>query len=582
MSILKNLWWFFKEEKKPYLIGILSLSLVAFLNLIPPKIMGIVIDGITSQRLTKSELLWYLFWLIIAALAMYALRYVWRIYIFGTSYRLGRVMRFKLFEHFTKMSPSFYQRYRTGDLMAHATNDINSLTRLAGGGVMSAIDASITAIVTLLTMLFTISWQMTVIAVLPLPLMAYATSRLGRKTHKAFGESQAAFSELNNKVQESVAGIKVTKSFGYQRDEVAFFQEINQMTFKRNMRTMFYDVMFDPVVLLFIGLSYVLTLLVGAFMIKAGQVTIGNLVTFMTYLDMLVWPLMAVGFLFNMVQRGSVSYERISQLLEQASDVEESSHPLTTISNGSLTYDINHFSYDKEETLIDIHFRLEKGQTLGLVGQTGSGKTSLIKLLLREYDVTDGAICLNNHNIKNYRLKDLRHLMGYVPQDQFLFATSILENVRFGNPKLSVEEVEAATRLSHVYNDIMEMPQGFHTLIGEKGVSLSGGQKQRIAMSRAMILDPDILILDDSLSAVDAKTEHAIIENLKQTRQDKTTIITAHRLSAVVHADLILVLQHGRIIESGHHEDLVAAGGWYAKTYASQQLEMEVEDHEDK
>lgn len=582
MSILKNLWWFFKEEKKPYLIGILSLSLVAFLNLIPPKIMGIVIDGITSQRLTKSELLWYLFWLIIAALAMYALRYVWRIYIFGTSYRLGRVMRFKLFEHFTKMSPSFYQRYRTGDLMAHATNDINSLTRLAGGGVMSGVDASITAIMTLLTMLFTISWQMTVIAVLPLPLMAYVTSRLGRKTHKAFGESQAAFSELNNKVQESVAGIKVTKSFGYQRDEVASFQEINQMTFKKNMRTMFYDVMFDPVVLLFIGLSYVLTLLVGAFMIKAGQVTIGNLVTFMTYLDMLVWPLMAVGFLFNMVQRGSVSYERISQLLEQASDVEESSHPLTTISNGSLTYDINHFSYDKEETLIDIHFRLEKGQTLGLVGQTGSGKTSLIKLLLREYDVTDGAICLNNHNIKNYRLKDLRHLMGYVPQDQFLFATSILENVRFGNPKLSVEEVEAATRLSHVYNDIMEMPQGFHTLVGEKGVSLSGGQKQRIAMSRAMILDPDILILDDSLSAVDAKTEHAIIENLKQTRQDKTTIITAHRLSAVVHADLILVLQHGRIIESGHHEDLVAAGGWYAKTYASQQLEMEVEDHEDK
>ncbi|CAN2924456.1 ABC transporter ATP-binding protein [Streptococcus dysgalactiae] len=582
MSILKNLWWFFKEEKKPYLIGILSLSLVAFLNLIPPKIMGIVIDGITSQRLTKSELLWYLFWLIIAALAMYALRYVWRIYIFGTSYRLGRVMRFKLFEHFTKMSPSFYQRYRTGDLMAHATNDINSLTRLAGGGVMSAVDASITAIVTLLTMLFTISWQMTVIAVLPLPLMAYATSRLGRKTHKAFGESQAAFSELNNKVQESVAGIKVTKSFGYQRDEVASFQEINQMTFKKNMRTMFYDVMFDPVVLLFIGLSYVLTLLVGAFMIKAGQVTIGNLVTFMTYLDMLVWPLMAVGFLFNMVQRGSVSYERISQLLEQASDVEESSHPLTTISNGPLTYDINHFSYDKEETLIDIHFRLEKGQTLGLVGQTGSGKTSLIKLLLREYDVTDGAIYLNNHNIKNYRLKDLRHLMGYVPQDQFLFATSILENVRFGNPKLSVEEVEAATRLSHVYNDIMEMPQDFHTLIGEKGVSLSGGQKQRIAMSRAMILDPDILILDDSLSAVDAKTEHAIIENLKQTRQDKTTIIIAHRLSAVVHADLILVLQHGRIIESGHHEDLVAAGGWYAKTYASQQLEMEVEDHEDK
>lgn len=581
MSIVKNLWWFFKQEKKPYLIGIVSLSLVAFLNLIPPKIMGIVIDRITSQQLTKSQLLWYLLWLILAALAMYGLRYVWRICIFGTSYRLGRIMRFHLFEHFTKMSPSFYQRYRTGDLMAHATNDINSLTRLAGGGVMSAVDASITAIVTLLTMLLTISWQMTVIAVLPLPLMAYTTSRLGRKTHKAFGDSQAAFSELNNKVQESVAGIKVTKSFGYQAEELASFQEINQMTFKKNMTTMFYDVMFDPLVLLFIGLSYVLTLLVGAFMIKAGQVSIGNLVTFMTYLDMLVWPLMAVGFLFNMVQRGSVSYERISQLLEEHSDVKESRHPLATIANGPLTYDLNHFFYAKEETLTDIHFRLEKGQTLGLVGQTGSGKTSLIKLLLREYDVTDGAICLNGHNIKDYRLKDLRHLMGYVPQDQFLFATSILENVRFGNPQLSYEDVKEATRLSQVYDDIMDMPQRFDTMIGEKGVSLSGGQKQRIAMSRAMILNPDILILDDSLSAVDAKTEHTIIENLKQTRKDKTTIITAHRLSAVVHADVILVLQEGRVIERGRHEELVVAGGWYAKTYASQQLEMEVKDHED-
>ncbi|GFE44457.1 hypothetical protein ScFU6_02260 [Streptococcus canis] len=231
--------------------------------------------------------------------------------------------------------------------------------------------------------------------------------------------------------------------------------------------------------------------------------------------------------------------------------------------------------------MTDIHFRLEKGQTLGLVGQTGSGKTSLIKLLLREYDVTDGAICLNGHNIKDYRLKDLRHLMGYVPQDQFLFATSILENVRFGNPQLSYEDVKEATRLSQVYDDIMDMPQRFDTMIGEKGVSLSGGQKQRIAMSRAMILNPDILILDDSLSAVDAKTEHTIIENLKQTRKDKTTIITAHRLSAVVHADVILVLQEGRVIERGRHEELVVAGGWYAKTYASQQLEMEVKDHED-
>ena len=578
MSIIQKLWWFFKFEKRRYIVGIVALVLVSVLNLIPPMVMGRVIDAITSGRLTQDELLLHLFYLLLAAFGMYYLRYVWRMYILGTSYRLGQIMRSRLFEHFTRMSPAFYQNYRTGDLMAHATNDINALTRLAGGGVMMAVDASITALVTLLTMLFSISWQMTLVAILPLPFMAYATSRLGRKTHKAFGESQAAFSELNNKVQESVSGIKVTKSFGYQSDELASFQEVNDLTFQKNLQTMKYDSLFDPMVLLFVGSSYALTLLVGAFMVQAGQVTIGNLVTFISYLDMLVWPLMAIGFLFNITQRGKVSYQRIESLLSQESPVKDSESPLDGIENGRLDYAIESFAFEDEETLKDIHFSLEKGQTLGLVGQTGSGKTALIKLLLREYDVDQGAIYLNGHDIRSYRLADLRRLMGYVPQDQFLFASSILDNIRFGNPDLPFSAVEEATKLAQVYQDIHTMPQGFDTVIGEKGVSLSGGQKQRLAMSRAMILNPDILILDDSLSAVDAKTEFAIIDNLKETRKDKTTIITAHRLSAVVHADLILVMQNGRIIERGRHEDLLALDGWYAQTYQSQQLEMKGEE----
>ncbi|MCY7112800.1 ABC transporter ATP-binding protein [Streptococcus oralis] len=578
MSIIQKLWWFFKLEKRRYLLGILALILVAVLNLIPPMVMGRVIDAITGGQLSQQELLVNLLYLLLAALGMYYLRYVWRMYILGTSYRLGQIMRSRLFEHFTKMSPAFYQTYRTGDLMAHATNDINALTRLAGGGVMSAVDASITALVTLLTMLFSISWQMTLVAILPLPFMAYATSRLGRKTHKAFGESQAAFSELNNKVQESVSGIKVTKSFGYQADELKSFQAVNELTFQKNLQTMKYDSLFDPMVLLFVGSSYVLTLLVGSLMVQKGQITVGNLVTFISYLDMLVWPLMAIGFLFNITQRGKVSYQRIEELLSQESPVKDPECPLDGIENGRLEYDIDSFAFENEETLTDIHFSLEKGQTLGLVGQTGSGKTSLIKLLLREYDVDKGAIFLNGHDIRDYRLTDLRSLMGYVPQDQFLFATSILDNIRFGNPDLPLSEVEEATKLAQVYQDIVDMPQGFDTLIGEKGVSLSGGQKQRLAMSRAMILDPDILILDDSLSAVDAKTEYAIIDNLKETRKDKTTVITAHRLSAVVHADLILVLQNGQIIERGTHDDLLALDGWYAQTYQSQQLEMKGEE----
>ncbi|VKF82682.1 ABC transporter ATP-binding protein/permease [Streptococcus pneumoniae] len=576
MSIIQKLWWFFKLEKRRYLVGIVAL--VSVLNLIPPMVMGRVIDAITSGQLTQQDLLLNLLYLLLAAFGMYYLRYVWRMYILGTSHRLGQIMRSRLFEHFTKMSPAFYQTYRTGDLMAHATNDINALTGLAGGGVMSVVDASITALVTLLTMLFSISWQMTLVAILPLPFMAYATSRLGRKTHKAFGESQAAFSELNNKVQESVSGIKVTKSFGYQADELKSFQAVNELTFQKNLQTMKYDSLFDPMVLLFVGSSYVLTLLVGSLMVQEGQITVGNLVTFISYLDMLVWPLLAIGFLFNTTQRGKVSYQRIENLLSQESPVQDPEFPLDGIENGRLEYAIDSFAFENEETLTDIHFSLAKGQTLGLVGQTGSGKTSLIKLLLREYDVDKGAIYLNGHDIRDYRLTDLRSLMGYVPQDQFLFATSILDNIRFGNPNLPLSAVEEATKLARVYQDIVDMPQGFDTLIGEKGVSLSGGQKQRLAMSRAMILDPDILILDDSLSAVDAKTEYAIIDNLKEMRKDKTTIITAHRLSAVVHADFILVLQNGQIIERGTHEDLLALDGWYAQTYQSQQLEMKGEE----
>lgn len=575
MKLIKNLFWFFKLEKKRYIRGIFALSLVAVLNLIPPKIMGAVIDGISVRQLSSDQLVIKLVILILSAFAMYFLRYLWRIYILGTSYRLGQIMRYRLFEQFTKMSPSFYQNYRTGDLMAHATNDINALTRLAGGGVMSAFDASVTAFVTLFMMVFTISWKMTIVAVIPLPIMAFALNRLGKKTHESFKDSQAAFSDLNNTVQESVSGIKVTKSFGYQSQELQAFQKINQRTFHKNMRTMFYDVMFDPLMLIFIGASYTLTLFIGTFLIWNKQVTIGSLVTFVTYLDMLVWPLTAIGFLFNIIQRGSVSYQRINNLLSQVSDVKESANPLPVISNGPIVYDITAFSYGTFQTLENISFSLEKGQTLGVVGQTGSGKTTLIRLLLREFDLSDGEIFLDGHNIKDYRLKDLRSLIGYVPQDQFLFASSIKDNICFGQTDLSDDKLTEVTKTSQVYDDIMAMPQKFETLVGEKGIALSGGQKQRIAIARAMILNPDILILDDSLSAVDVKTEHAIIENLKSNRQEKTTIITAHRLSAVVHADVIIVMNQGKIIEKGKHEELLSANGWYAKTYLSQQLEME-------
>ena len=572
MNLIRKLGWFLKLEKRRYIIGIIALSLVSVFNLIPPKVIGNIVDKIEAGNLTNSQLFINIIYLVLAAFIMYGLRYVWRVYIFGAAYNLGRILRFRLFQHFTKMSPSFYQKYRTGDLMAHATNDVNAVVMVAGGGVMSAVDASITALVTLFTMVFLISAKLTLIAVIPLPFLAYATNKLGEKNHQSFKEAQESFSDLNNKVQESVSGIRVTKSFGYGNDEINSFGETNKKVFSKNIIASKYNALFDPMVLVFVGLSYTLTLIFGGIFISRGEISVGNLVTFVTYLDMLVWPLQAIGWLFNIGQRGDVSYTRIEKLLAEENDVVEKENTIPA-HNGRLEYNINSFSYVGEETLSDIKFAIDKGQTLGIVGVTGSGKTTLLKLLLREYDVEDGSINLNNHNIKDYKLKDLRSLIGYVPQDQVLFAMSIKENIRFADTKYKDKQVEDITKVCGIYDDIVNMTDGFNTIIGERGVSLSGGQKQRMAMSRALIMNPEILILDDSLSAVDAKTEHLILENLKEERSGKTTIITAHRLSAIVHADLIIVMDNGKIIERGTHDQLIAQDGWYKETYNTQQLE---------
>lgn len=572
MNLIRKLGWFLKLEKRRYIIGIIALSLVSVFNLIPPKVIGNIVDKIEAGNLTNSQLFINIIYLVLAAFIMYGLRYVWRVYIFGAAYNLGRILRFRLFQHFTKMSPSFYQKYRTGDLMAHATNDVNAVVMVAGGGVMSAVDASITALVTLFTMVFLISVKLTLIAVIPLPFLAYATNKLGEKNHQSFKEAQESFSDLNNKVQESVSGIRVTKSFGYGNDEINSFGETNRKVFNKNIIASKYNALFDPMVLVFVGLSYTLTLIFGGIFISRGEISVGNLVTFVTYLDMLVWPLQAIGWLFNIGQRGDVSYTRIEKLLAEENDVVEKENTIPA-HNGRLEYNINSFSYVGEETLSDIKFAIDKGQTLGIVGVTGSGKTTLLKLLLREYDVEDGSINLNNHNIKDYKLNDLRSLIGYVPQDQVLFAMSIKENIRFADTKYTDKQVEDITKVCGIYDDIVNMTDGFDTIIGERGVSLSGGQKQRMAMSRALIMNPEILILDDSLSAVDAKTEHLILENLKEERSGKTTIITAHRLSAIVHADLIIVMDNGKIIERGTHDQLIAQDGWYKETYNTQQLE---------
>ncbi|MEV5110947.1 ATP-binding cassette domain-containing protein [Bacillus sp. LBA3-1-1.1] len=579
MKVFFNLAWFFKQEKRAYIIGIIMLFGVALLELVAPRVLGIVVDEINNGTLTSEKLLNWVILLVAVGIAMYILRYLWRIMIFGSSLKLARQLRKNLYEHFTKMSPSFYQSRRTGDLMAHATNDIQAIQQTAGAGVLTLVDSLAVGGCVLVAMGFTISWKLTLLSLIPMPIVAISTNYYGTLLHRRFHKAQQSFSEINDKVQESMSGMKVIRSLGQEKEDLQAFRKKSEDVVHKNMLVARIDSLFDPTISLIVGFSFLIAICYGSLLVVRGELTVGELVTFTTYLGTLVWPMLAFGWLFNIMERGRASYDRVEKILSQTSDVVNRENAINTIASGDVSFAVDSFSYKKNEllNLKDIYFNVRKGETLGIVGRTGAGKTTLLKCLIREYDHFNGELKVGERDIRDLTLHGVRSAISYVPQDHFLFSASIGENIAFGKADATYKEISRAADIACIHNDIYQFPEGYDTVVGERGVSLSGGQKQRISIARALLTNAEILILDDCLSAVDAKTEETILTALKRERAEKTTIITAHRLSAIQHANLILVIDEGRVMQRGTHEQLMKENGWYKEMYESQQLEALVE-----
>ncbi len=575
MGIFKKLSWFFKKQKRRYLIGIIFLLLTALTNLIIPRTIGQFADWVNQKQLTQMHVLVALTILLAAGLGQYLFRYGWRNQIWGGAADLEKKLRSQLFWHYLNMDEMFFKRHRIGDLMALSTNDISAVQNVAGVGILTLADSVITGGMTIVAMILFVDWKLTVVAILPLPLLAVMAYFLGKKLHDRFSQSQAAFSQLSNKTQESMTGIKVIKTFGQESEDIADFNRLVDRTISLNRKVNLIDAMFDPLTGFIIGLTFVITILSGSHLVINHVITIGQLISFVGYINALIWPMFAIGRLFNVLERGNASYDRIQNILQEKSLITESKQGLTELNRGELHFKVQSFTYpDGEQPVLkNVHFELTPGKTLGIVGRVGAGKSTIIKLILRRFDDYQGLITIDGHDIHDYSLDTLLSNIGYVPQNSFLFSTSVKNNIRFSDYSSNDALVRQAAQEGVIDEDIQHLSQGYQTLVGERGISLSGGQKQRVSIARALLSSPKILILDDSTSAVDAKTEVEINQNMQRfSNEQQSRIIITQRLRSVMKADEILVLEAGQVIQRGTHQQLLQTPGWYQQMWQRQQM----------
>ena len=576
---------YYKKYFYLFLLGFVSLVAVDYFQLEIPTLTGQLIDGLETQRFTQTDLLGLVGQLAIIAGVIVVGRFLWRYGIIGASRNIEYDIRNEMFTHSLKLSNDYYSHKKVGGLMALYINDLEAVRRTMGPGMIMTVDAIFLGLLVIYRMA-RLDLQMTFLVVIPLSTIAIAGTILGNKMRKRFKDSQKAFEDLSDFVQESFSGIGVVKAFVKEQLELRAFLKTNQNTKDKNILFVRMQVILQILVQSVVSIVIILTIILGASRINetagsADPFTVGNLVEFAGYFGLLVWPMMALTMIIRMRSQGKASLERIDELLYHPVDVYDHADVLALDSlQGSITFNHLNFQYPDGESLAlkDISFHVEAGQTVGILGRTGSGKTSIVDLLLRIYNVENGTLLLDGHDIMDIPLQTLRESFGYVPQDGFLFSDTIKNNIALGlKEEPETQYIEDVARLSDVHDNIQEFKYGYDTIIGERGVTLSGGQKQRVAIARALAKNPPILILDDSVSAVDTATEEKILRNLKTTRQGKTTIMIAHRISTVKHADLIVLIDDGKVAATGTHTDLMKTSELYQHMVDQQTLEQEVE-----
>ncbi|MDQ0872363.1 ATP-binding cassette subfamily B multidrug efflux pump [Paenibacillus sp. V4I3] len=580
MSFVMKLRWFFKERWKYYVLAISLMICVNLLATIPPKMIGNTIDQIGSGSLTASSLSQTVLLLVSLSLLLYVITYVWITTLFGNSALVEKVLRGRLLAHLTKMTPAFFQRNSTGQLMALATNDVLAIGQTAGYGVMTLVHTLVGASVVIITMISLISFKLMIAALIPLPFLALVISKLGQKVRVRFLAAQASFGQMNDHALESISGIRVIRSYVQEDHDLVAFDKVTSEVMNKNRRVSMLNALFQPLTSLIVGLSYSIGIGYGSYMVFHNEITLGQLISFNIYLGMLIWPMISFGEFINVLQRGSASADRLDTALTQKADIVDVDAPIAVSVPERIEMKELTFTYPtaNHPSLVNVSFQLERGQTLGIVGRTGSGKSTLLKQLLRQFPIEPGKLLIAGVPIERITLDQVKRWVAYVPQEHLLLSKSIRDNVALGKHDASPEEIARAIEMASFTQDIEQMSEGLATIVGENGVMLSGGQKQRLAIARALLIDSEILLLDDSLSAVDARTESRILQHIRKERAGRTTLISTHRLSAVSHANWILVLDEGRIVEEGTHEELMLFGGWYREQWERQQMEASLEE----